>query len=96
MKTVFTLIFVGLLASCSMPNGQFPTPIAISSPSPAASDDGLSPPSYEQMLPQVASLAKEVGIPNLKEANLSDAQTELRMWMGLGFDNSPLLYADDR
>src|SRR5262245_9847775 len=36
------------------------------------------------MLPQVARLAKEVGIPNLKDANLSDAQTELRLWMGLG------------
>jgi hypothetical protein len=36
------------------------------------------------MLPQVAGLAKQSGIPNLKDANLSNAQTELRLWRGLG------------
>ncbi|MGQ0762683.1 MAG: hypothetical protein ACT4OT_11825 [Acidobacteriota bacterium] len=40
--------------------------------------------SYEQMLPEVARLAKEAGIPNLKDVNLTDSQTELRLWKGLG------------
>ena len=40
--------------------------------------------SYEQMLLEVARLSKEAGIPNLKDANLTDAQTELRVWKGLG------------
>jgi len=83
MKPIVALIVVGFIASCSTTRTQFPTPLSISAPSPSI-DEGLSPPSYEQMLPQVARLAKEAGIPNLKDANLSDAQTELRLWMGLG------------
>ena len=84
MKTILTFIVVGLLASCSATDGQFSVPTAVPSPSPAATDDGLPPPSYEQMLPQVARLAEEAGLPNLKDLNLSDAQSELRVWMGLG------------
>jgi hypothetical protein len=45
---------------------------------------GVQPMSYEQMLPELARLSKEAGMPNLKDTNLSDAQTELRLWKGLG------------
>jgi hypothetical protein len=84
MRTTLTLIVVGLLASCSAIDRQSPRPIAVTSPSPAATDNGLPPMSYEQMLPHVARLSKEAGFPNLKDADLSDAQTELRLWRGLG------------
>jgi hypothetical protein len=84
MKTILTLSVVVLLASCSVTDRQFPAPIVVTSPSPAATDDGLPPLSYEQMLPHVARLSKEAGIPNLKDVNLTDTQTELRLWKGLG------------
>jgi hypothetical protein len=84
MRTILTLIAVGLMASCSATDRQSPAPIAVTSPSSLATDGGLPPISYEQMLPQVARLSREAGLPNLKDANLSDTQTELRLWMGLG------------
>ena len=40
--------------------------------------------SYEQMLPQLDRLSKQAALPNLKDINLSDAQTELRLWKALG------------
>ena len=40
--------------------------------------------SYEEMLPRVAGLSKQASIPNLKDINLSDAQTEVRLWKGSG------------
>jgi hypothetical protein len=84
MKTILTLIVVVLLASCSSRDTQFPAPIVVTSPSPAATDDGLPPLSYEQMLPHVARLSKEAGIPNLKDLNLTGTQSEFRLWRGLG------------
>jgi hypothetical protein len=36
------------------------------------------------MLPEVVRLAKQAGIPNLKDMNLSDTQTEIRLWKGFG------------
>jgi len=83
MKTIVALMAVGFIVSCSTTGTQFPTPLPVSSLS-LPIDEGLPPPSYEQMLLQVTRLAKEVGIPNLKDANLSDAQTQFRLWMGLG------------
>ena len=79
MKTILTLIVVGLLLSCSETRGQSPPPNAISS-----SDDSFPPMSYEQMLPELARLSKQVGIQNLKTAKLSDSQTELRLWKAFG------------
>jgi hypothetical protein len=40
--------------------------------------------SYEQILPELARLSKQVGIQNLKTAKLSDSQSELRLWKAFG------------
>jgi hypothetical protein len=79
MKIIFTLIVVGLLVSCSEIKGQSPPPGAVS-----VTDDSFPPMSYEQMLPELARLSKQVGIPNLKTARLSDSQTEIRLWKAFG------------
>ena len=82
MKTILTLHVIALLVSCS-PTGR-PVPVVLNSSTQAATDKGLPPMTYEQMLPHVARLSKEAGIPNLKDVKLSEAQTELRLWRGLG------------
>ena len=83
MRTVLTLIVVGVFLSCSETRGQLQPPRSVSS-SPSATDDSFPPMSYEQMLPELARLSKQVGIQNLKTAKLSDSQTELRLWKALG------------
>jgi hypothetical protein len=79
MKIILTLIVAGLLVFCSEAKGQSPPPGAVS-----ATDDSFPPMSYEQMLPELARLSKQVGIPNLKTARLSDSQTEIRLWKAFG------------
>ena len=83
MKTFLTLIVVALLLSCSTTDKHSSATVAISSPTPAI-DEGLPPMSYEQMLPELARLSKQASISNLKTVNLSDAQTELRLWKAFG------------
>jgi hypothetical protein len=93
MKTIFTLIVVGLLVSCSEIKGQSPPPPnAIS-----ATDESFPPMSYEQILPEMARLSRQVGIQNLKTAKLSDSQTELRLWkaFGLAFPRCFVLRIDN-
>ncbi|MDX6614162.1 MAG: hypothetical protein QOD75_3348 [Blastocatellia bacterium] len=82
MKTILTLLVVALLGSCS-PAGP-PVPVVVNSPTQGPIDEGLPPMTYQQMLPHVARLSKEAGIPNLKDVKLSDTQTEFRLWKGLG------------
>lgn len=82
MKTILTLMVATVLGSC-FPS-QRPVPPAIGSPTQSEPEQGVSPMTYAQMLPHISRLSKEAGIPNLKNANLSVAQTELRLWMGLG------------
>jgi hypothetical protein len=84
MKTILTLTIVGLLGSCSLSETQSSTPVAVSSPRPSTTDEGLPPMSYEEMLPKVAGLSKQASIPNLKDISLSDDQTEIRLWKGFG------------
>jgi hypothetical protein len=83
MKTVLTLIVVGLLASCSATYTQSPATVAVNSPTPTT-NEGFPPLSYEQMLPELAHVSKQAAIPNLKTLNLSDSQTELRLWKAFG------------
>jgi hypothetical protein len=83
MKTFLTLIVVLLIGACSH-GGQSLAPVAVNSSSQPATDKGLPPMSYEQMLAELARLSQEAGMPNLKDTNLSDAQTELRLWRGFG------------
>jgi len=54
------------------------------SPSPTPTIVGFPPMSYEEMAPELARLAKKTGIANLKNVNLSDSQTELRLWKAFG------------
>jgi hypothetical protein len=84
MKTILTLTIVGLLGSCSLSQRQSSTPVAVSSPTPSTTDEGLPAMSYEQMLPEVARLSKQARIPNLRDMNLSEGQTELRLWKAFG------------
>jgi hypothetical protein len=83
MKTFLTLIVVAQLGACS-PSGQSPAPVAVNSPPHPATYEGSPPMSDGQMQAELARISKEAGLPNLKDANLSDAQTELRLWRGFG------------
>ncbi len=71
-----------VLGSCFF--GQRTVPPALNAPTQSEPEHGVPPMTYEQMLPHLSRLSKEAGIPNLKDASLSDAQTELRLWKGLG------------
>jgi hypothetical protein len=83
MRIVFIAIIVGLLAYCSASNRKSPASIQVSS-SPAQTDDGLPPMSYEQMIPELARLSKQAGVANLRALGLTDSQTELRLWKAFG------------
>lgn len=80
MRIILTLVVVGVLLTCSETKGQSQPPRSVSS----ATDDSFPPMSYEQMLPELARLSKQVGIQNLKTAKLSDSQTEFRLWKAFG------------
>jgi hypothetical protein len=46
----------------------------------ANSEEGLPAIPYETMLGEITNLSKKVGISNLREANLSGSETEVRIW----------------
>jgi hypothetical protein len=73
--------------SCSVSDKQFPqasNPNSVSSPSPDSIGPGLPTPPYDEMLGQVAELSEQAEIVNLKEAKLTDGQSEIRIWKGFG------------
>ena len=82
---ITVILFGGVLGSCSshveQPALDF-NPVAQSSKDPTSEASPVIP--YDEMLRQVAGLAKQAGIANLKDAKLSDAQTEIRIWKGFG------------
>lgn len=78
------MTIVALLASCSFTNRKSPTFVAVNSSTPQATDRGLPALSYEEMLPKVAGLSEQASIPNLKDTDLSDEQTEFRLWKAFG------------
>ena len=84
MKIILISLIIGFLASCSDTRRTVSAPSADNSPSPAATNGGLPPMSYEKMAPELARLSQQAGIPNLKSLNLSDSQTELRLWKAFG------------
>ena len=83
MRTILTVIVVGLLASCSASYRESPAPVAVSS-SPTPADEGLPQISHERMISELARLSKQTGVGNLKTMRLADSQTELRLWKAFG------------
>ena len=83
MRIVLIAIMVVLLPGCSTSNRKVPAAIEVS-PSPALTDDGLPPMSYEQMIPELARLSKQAGLTNLRDLGVKDSQTEFRLWKGFG------------
>jgi hypothetical protein len=91
MKIILTAAIVVILGSflgpCSSNDKQsFSTPNYNSATlsSKDSTSEGLPPIPYDEMLREVAGLSKQAGIANLKDANLRDAQTEIRIWKGFG------------
>jgi hypothetical protein len=84
MKTILTMTIVALLGSCSLANRQSSAPVAVTSSTPSATDEGLPAMSYEEMLPKVAGLSNQASIPNLRDISLSGDQTEIRLWKAFG------------
>jgi len=55
--------------------------IVSSSSSNDSTDTAKNPPiPYEEMLQEIAGLSRQTGIGNLKEAKISDSETEIRIW----------------
>jgi hypothetical protein len=82
---ITVILFGGAIGSSSshveQPALNF-KPVAQSSKDPTR--EGLPVIPYDEKLRQVAGLAKQAGIANLRDAKLSDAQTEIRIWKGFG------------
>ena len=88
MKLLLTLtvaiLLGGVTRPCSSADKQL-LPYSSASPSPKPSDDeGLPTIPYDEMLRRVADLSKQAGIVNLKDANLPDGHTEIRVWKAFG------------
>jgi hypothetical protein len=91
MKLIFTAAVVIILGSflgpCSSHDKQSlstPNDNSATLSSKDSAREGLPPIPYDEMLREVAVLSKQAGIANLKDANMSDVQTELRIWKGRG------------
>jgi hypothetical protein len=88
MKLLITLTIVVLLGGvtgpCSSDDKQL-LPVSLPSQSPQAPDDeGIPTIPYDEMLRRVAGLSKQTRVANLKDVNLRDDQTEIRIWKGFG------------
>ncbi len=91
VKTILTVTFVVLLGSalgsCSSNDKQSTQPIDSNSaaqPSNDSTSEGLPAIPYDEMVRQLAGLSKQAGIPNLKDVELIDDQSEFRIWKGFG------------
>ncbi|HSE22907.1 MAG TPA: hypothetical protein VLB68_14675 [Pyrinomonadaceae bacterium] len=89
MKVILTVTMVVWLGCVTGPCSSDDKPRTISpnvaSPSPTTSDSyGLTTIPYDEMLGNVAGLAKQAGIVNLKVANLPNGQMEIRVWKAFG------------
>ena len=88
MRLLFTITVVVLLGGvtgpCSSDDKQTPS-FSSAGPYPKGPvDEGLPEIPYDEMLRKVAGLSKQAAIANLRDANLPDGYTEIRIWKGFG------------
>ena len=89
LPALVLISLASFFAQCSSNNNQSSPQSTNSNYSQAASNEtankeGLHKIPYNEVLETIATFSKQAGINNLKEAKLSNSETEIRIWKGDG------------